>query len=143
MKYYKKYVTTLKNLGQLDLLRMHRIGYVFWQNGFKKESEYYFNEQKRICEESIKMGRSYIAPHYDLAGIYAFMGDRDKAYENLKMWARFPVYPTWWVELIKIDPLFDSIRNEAEFQQIVRDVEAKFQAEHERVSKWMADQGQI
>ena len=35
--------------------------------------------------------------------------------------------------LIHPDPLFDSIRNEPEFQQIVRDVEAKYQAEHERV----------
>jgi tetratricopeptide (TPR) repeat protein len=146
LKYYKKYISTLKNLGQLDLMRMHRIGYVFWQNGFKKEAEYYFNEQKRICEESIKMGRSYsftFRANYDLAGVYAFMGDRDKAYENLRVWVRIPVFPLWWVGIIKEDPLFDSIRAEPEFQQIVRDVEAKYQAEHERVRKWLEDQGML
>ncbi len=58
LKYYKKYIESLKALGQFSARIMHRIGYVYWQNGYKKEAEYYFNEQKRICEESIKMGRS-------------------------------------------------------------------------------------
>ena len=35
---------------------------------------------------------------------------------------------------IRNNPLFDSIRDEPEFQQIIRDVEAKYQAEHERVT---------
>jgi hypothetical protein len=71
------------------------------------------------------------------------MGDRDKAYENLRVLARIPVYPIWWVELIKEDPLFDSIKDEPEFQQIVRDVESKYQAEHERVRKWLEEQGML
>jgi hypothetical protein len=47
------------------------------------------------------------------------------------------------VSLIKTDPLFDSIRNEPEFQQIVRDVETRYQAEHERVKKWLEEQGML
>ncbi len=47
------------------------------------------------------------------------------------------------VSLLKNDPLFDSIRNEPEFQKIVRDVEAKYQAEHERVRKWLEEQGML
>jgi molybdopterin converting factor small subunit len=47
------------------------------------------------------------------------------------------------VSLIKDDPLFESIRDEPEFQQIVRDVEAKYQAEHERVKKWLEEQGML
>jgi len=35
--------------------------------------------------------------------------------------------------------LFDSIRDEPEFQQIVRDLEAKYQAEHERVRQWLEE----
>jgi hypothetical protein len=45
------------------------------------------------------------------------------------------------VNLIKNDPLFDKIRNELEFQQIVRYIEAKYQAVHERVKKWLEEQG--
>jgi molybdopterin converting factor small subunit len=47
------------------------------------------------------------------------------------------------VLLIKSDPLFNSIRNEPEFQQIVKDLEAKYQAEHERVRKWLEKQGKL
>jgi len=36
-------------------------------------------------------------------------------------------------------PIFNSIRDEPEFQQIARDVEAKYQAEHERVRKWLEE----
>jgi hypothetical protein len=45
--------------------------------------------------------------------------------------------------LMKNDPLFNSIRNEPEFQQIVKNVEAKYQAEHERVRKWLQGQGML
>lgn len=37
-----------------------------------------------------------------------------------------------------IDPLFTGIRDEPEFQQIVRDVEAKYLAEHERLQQWLS-----
>ncbi len=47
--------------------------------------------------------------------------------------------PLWMIKDIKNDPLFDSIRDEPEFQQIVRDIEVKYQAEHERVRKWLVE----
>jgi len=48
-----------------------------------------------------------------------------------------------FVMFMKTDPLFNSIRKEPEFQQIVRDVEAKYQAEHERLRKWLEETGQL
>ncbi|MCK5137461.1 MAG: hypothetical protein KAR19_16875 [Bacteroidales bacterium] len=36
-----------------------------------------------------------------------------------------------------LDPLFESIRQEERFQQLVGKMEAKYQAEHERVRKWL------
>ena len=55
---------------------MHRIGYVYWQNGYKKEAEYYFNEQIKYCNKTIELKRlqgHYLYTYYDLAGIYAFI----------------------------------------------------------------------
>ena len=144
LKYFKKYIEKLQTLGQLAPGAMHRIGYVYWQNGYKKEAEYYFNECKRIHEESIKKGRQYgSGAYYDLAGLYAFMGEKEKAYRNLREWALSPVLPFWWINMFKEDPLFDSIRGEPEFQQILRDVEAKYQAEHDRFGKWLEEQGML
>ena len=48
-------------------------------------------------------------------------------------------FPLWWVIQIKVDPLYEPIGDEPEFQQIVRDVEAKFQAEHERIRQWLEE----
>jgi phosphoribosylformimino-5-aminoimidazole carboxamide ribonucleotide (ProFAR) isomerase len=44
---------------------------------------------------------------------------------------------------INKDELFDNIRNEQEFKNIVIDLEAKYQAEHERVKKWLEEQGML
>jgi tetratricopeptide (TPR) repeat protein len=125
---------------------MNRIGYIFWQNGYKEEAEKYFNEQIKYCESGIELGRQYenmLYTYYDLAGVYAFKGEKDKAYENLRKFNKKSMMSSWMVPLIKSDPLFNRIRNEPEFQQNVRDVEAKYQAEHERVRKLLEEQEMI
>jgi TolB-like protein len=155
LKYYKKWLEGLKTRGALAISspfnsnlynNMHRIGYSYWQNGYKKEAEYYFNEQINYCNRMIDSKRLFaqtLYPYYDLASVYAFRGEKDKAYENLRIFNQRKTDPLWMVMLIKTDPLFNSIRNEPEFQQIVRDVEAKYQAEHERVRKWLEEQGML
>lgn len=143
LKYYKKWLERLKEIGSFSVSDMHRIGYIYWKNGYKKEAEYYFDKQIEYCHSLIKSGRPYAQlfyTYYDLAGVYAFRGEKDKAYENLISFNQRQRMPLWMVILIKHDPLFDNMRNEPEFQLIVRDVKAKFQAEHERVRKWLEEQ---
>jgi TolB-like protein len=150
LKYCKEFVTRRKNLlgseyfvaGAIN----HRIGYAYWKNGYKKGSEYYFNKQLDECNNQIKSRRPWSQlyfTYYDIAGVYAFRGDKDKAYKNLRIFNQRKVEPLWILSLIKNDPLFNSIRNEPEFQQIVSDTEAKYQAEHERVAKWLEEQGML
>lgn len=145
LKYWERYIEVLKSQGDAEAMHhMNRIGYIFWKNGYKEEAEKYFNDQIKYCESSIEFGRHYenmLYTYYDLAGVYAFKGERDKAYENLRKFNKKPMMSLWMVSLIKTDPLFNSIRNESEFQKIVKDVEAKYQAEHERVKKWLEEQG--
>ena len=75
--------------------------------------------------------------------MYAFLGDKEKAYQYLDEFNKKNIYPIWWVTFIKHDPLFDSIREEDRFQKISQNVEAKYQAEHERVRKWLEEQGDL
>ena len=37
--------------------------------------------------------------------------------------------------------MFAGIRNEERFQKVLQKTEAKYQAEHERVRKWLEEQG--
>jgi len=141
LEYIIKYVERLEELGSVDLNDMVEIGYVYWQNGYKEEAEYYFKEQINYCNSMIELGRRYadlfFLTYYDLASVYAFKGEKDKAYENLRIFNQRQVEHSWMVRSIKDDPIFDSIRDEPEFQQIVRDVEAKYRAEHEKVRQWL------
>ena len=74
----------------------------------------------------------------DLAAVYAFRGEKDKAYKNLRIFNQRQRMSMWIVNF-KNEPFFDSLRDEPEFQQIVRDFEAKYQAEHERVRQWLEE----
>jgi tetratricopeptide (TPR) repeat protein len=142
----EKTVNQLKKSGNLPLIFSHRIGYAYWKAGKYKEAEPYFNDQIKFGLESIKLGRSYastVPQYYDLAATYAFLGDKNKAYQYLDEFNTLNFYPSWLISLIKNDPLFDNIRNEERFQKILQNMEAKYQAEHERVRKWLEEKGKI
>jgi len=144
--YAKKANNEIVKKGYLPLYFSHRVGYAFWKAGKFKEADYFFKEQIKYDSESIRLGREIASgksAQYDLAAVYAFLGDKKKAFQNLKEWVKMPVCPLWWLTYLKYDPLFDSIRNIPEFQQIVKDMETKYQAEHERVKKWIEEQGML
>lgn len=140
LKYYKIWVDKLNASGKLLINEMQRVAYAYWINGYTSEADYYFDIQMEYCNNLINTGRPFAQSfftYYDRAGIYAFRGDKMKAYDDLKIFTQSQGY--WLHEAIAGDPLFESIRNEPEFQQIVRIMEAKYQTEHERVRQWLEE----
>ena len=82
--------------------------------------------------------------YFDLASVYAFTGEKGKAYEILNSISHYPIITISMVDDMKIyNPLFSSIRNEPEFQRILKVMDTKYQAEHERVRKWLEEQGKL
>jgi hypothetical protein len=77
--------------------------------------------------------------YYDLAATYAFTGETEKAIENLRIWIARPVMDANIMWFFRTDPLFNPIRDNPDFQQIMNEAEAKYQAEHERVRQWLKD----
>jgi tetratricopeptide (TPR) repeat protein len=139
---YKRILEDPDYFSDIHLFSYHRIGLAYWKSGYKEEGEYYFEEQIKTLNEINALGRGIgdsIRTSYDLAAVYAFLGEKDKAYNLLEKYYSHSFAGLYGLSLIKNDPLFDSIRNEPEFQQIVRDVEAKYQAEHERVRHWLEE----
>jgi TolB-like protein/Tfp pilus assembly protein PilF len=147
LMFYKIYIERRNSLGQFDLQGTHRIGYAFWENGYKKEAEYYFDKQIEYCNEQINLERPLASRllyvYYDLAAVYAFRGDKDKAYKNLKIFNQMQRIPIAFIPYLKSDPLFENIRNEEEFQKIVRGTELKGHAERERLRKWLEEKGML
>lgn len=124
----------------------HRVGYALWQAGKFEEAKYYFNQQIKYCEESIKLNRDYAIRNYaayDLAATYAFLGEKGKAYKYLDDFDRNKSCQLIWLTIARYDPLFESIRNEERFKKILQDLGTKYQAEHERVRKWLEENQMI
>jgi hypothetical protein len=142
LKYYNKLEKRFKTMNRpLEGITPFLIGYAYWVNGHNKEAEYYFNRGLEINFKRIELGqhRANFNSNYSLACIYAFKGDKDKAYEYLKLFNQRPRMPLNMLKNFKNNPLFDNIRDEPEFQQFLQDIEAKYQAEHERVGKWLEE----
>jgi TolB-like protein/Tfp pilus assembly protein PilF len=122
------------------------IGWSYLQIGDKEKAEYYISKQIGYTNKQIEIGRmtNIESQKYGvLADVYALRGEKDKVYKNLRNISQMKIINFATVTLLKFDPLLVSLRKEPEFQQIVRDVEAKYQAEHERVSKWLAEKGEL
>jgi hypothetical protein len=117
------------------------IGDVYLKNGFKEDANKWYNKQVKLSEESLKLGRFLgIGANLDLAIAYAKLGEKPKVYENLRILARPRVCQYWLLGMVKDERALDSFRNEPEFQKILKEMESKYQAEHERVRKWLEEQ---
>jgi TolB-like protein/Tfp pilus assembly protein PilF len=143
---YESLIDDMNERSNFDLIWAHRIAYAYSINGLTEKAEFYFDMQIEYSLALINLNRpwaQYYFPYYDLAGVYAFRGENEKAYENLNAFNQIKEVPYWMDVLIKRDPLFDSIRDEAEFQQIVSEVEAKYKLSHERVRQWLEENAML
>jgi TolB-like protein/tetratricopeptide (TPR) repeat protein len=133
LKYFREYLSLVDD-------ESPQVAYSFWQNGFKKEAEKYFNERQEWCRSILETDRPYLQlfwAYYELACIYSFRGDKENAIRYLKMYAQNTNCELYMLTHVKDDPLFDPIRNEPEFRQILREMETNYQALHEKVGKWL------
>jgi hypothetical protein len=123
-------------------MQVSYIGYIYWRKGYEDKSESFFNElisyQHDRIESDPEIPYNYYA-HYSLAGIYAFKGQKEKAYKHLNTWHQEQKVCMSEILRIRYNPLFDNIRHEPEFQKIDKEIEVKFQAEHERVKQWLEE----
>jgi tetratricopeptide (TPR) repeat protein len=90
-------------------------------NGKKEEAMKYFNQQIDFCNESIRQNDPYGSGNatYDLAGVYAFLGNKKEAYKWLRQYEKLG-FIDGLHEYIKADRLFDNLRDDDEFKEIVK-----------------------
>jgi TolB-like protein/Flp pilus assembly protein TadD len=121
----------------------HRVGMILWMNGKKDEAMEYFNRQISYCTESINQKDPYGngSAAYDLAGVYAFLGNREEAYRWLREYEKLG-FSSGIQEYIKVDPLFDNLRNDEEFKEIVKRANDKA-AEIRAEIREMEERGEI
>jgi len=147
LKYGAKWIELMKAAGWLGRNDRHRVGYYYWLKGLDEEADYYFNLQIDYGLREIELQRNRaeinLNTYYDLAATYAFTGETEKAIENLRIWLTRPVMDANIMWFFRTDPLFNPIRDNPDFQQIMNEAEAKYQAEHERVRQWLEENGML
>ena len=120
-------------------INIHRFAHIYNETGNEQEAEALFKIYEDILLSKIELGREGIFAYYDLAGIYAYLGKKEEALTLLNPLSHLNKPYDWFITLINHDPLFDSIRDESIFQQLIRELEIKSQLEHERVRQWLEE----
>jgi len=110
---YAEAITELREALQLsegDSNELAALGQVFAQSGNRAEA------QKILRELMQRSARTYVQPMW-IASIYAALGDKEEAIN----WLRRAVGDrSVWLIYLKVDPLFDSLRPDPRFTDLVR-----------------------
>jgi adenylate cyclase len=110
-KEYRKYYPD-----QLDVRQ--RIGLAYWLDGQKEKGRTLLMEALQEYEESAERLKINDMIGYDQAGVYATLGDTKKALDILRdKNCNLPVGLDYYIQ---IDPLFQNLWGNAEFQAIVQ-----------------------
>lgn len=110
----------------------HRWAIALWKAGKKPDFA------QKLFDSSFAREKVNHPISYDLAGMYAYKGDKENAYRILK-----EVNWEWGMPyLIKVDPLFDNLRNDKEFKDIVQKALDEKTKQREKIRK-MEDAGEL
>ena len=135
----------LKNeTGDIGLYNLHRDALIYWETGRKDKAKELFGKQIKYCKESIRLNRWYALDgmaYYDMAAVYAFLNEKEKAYEILHKLETVG-FRAIILSFIKIDPLYKNLRNDEEFRQIVQRQEAKYAKIRKEVNEALKNERQ-
>jgi len=138
--YYRSMMDIVSEQG-LDLYNGEKakIGLILSKLGYEAESQRYFQEYFQWAENDHSVYK-----HLSLAAYYSYMGDTEKAIEHMRLFSEQENYPYWYILFLNMDdPLFDSVDNLPEFQQILSKIKVKFWSYHNQIRDTLRKKGLI
>lgn len=143
LKFYQSWYEGASKSSERDFnITLFRMALAYWENGLFEEAEYYFDQQIHFNQKESELGRlkdQLLYNYLALAAIQAFRGEKEKALENLKIFSAKKSMPIFDPAYIEHEPFFDKVKDDPEFQAIFQEIEAKYQACHERVGQWLEE----
>jgi TolB-like protein/Tfp pilus assembly protein PilF len=143
LEYFERFLERGELTSWSDYTSRHRLAAVLFQNNQKEEAEKYLFEQIAFCEELLEeetYRASFVGVFYDMAGCYALLGEKEKAFEYLRLTTE--EHREKWLAILNYlqdDSLLDKIRDDPEFQRIAEDYEALWQKRHEEIRQWLVE----
>jgi tetratricopeptide (TPR) repeat protein len=134
--YYKKFVD-MRERQHMELFKNMdlNISIVYEKMGFKEKSEELLRTYKQFADED----KSIYKPLYE-AMYYARLNDKQKAIENLKLFAQRDNFQ-YWILLLDTEPLVDGIKNDPEYKAVMKEIESKFWARKEKIREHLEEEG--
>lgn len=93
----------------------HRYAHILWLKGEKGEAKKQFELALKKLLADVNSGSRYNGQEYDIAGIYNFLGDKEKAYE----WLGKMAFGEYTYKLIRVDPLFKDLLGTPRYEKIM------------------------
>ena len=110
----------------------HRYAYALWENGKYDSAKLMFDVQIKTFEKELELGRiERNDPHYNLAGIYAFLEEYDKAFEHL----RKHQFTSGLEIYAERDPLFKNLQDNQEFKTIIQKAKDEKQVLRDKIER--------
>ena len=140
----EKYTTSMKQQGR-KIEPDHYFGYIYLKNGRKEEAKYHLEGSIKYRLQFIELNKPVkkSPPNLGLTYIYAGLGNKAKALEYLRVVNSCPpfLYTCSQIALFKINPMIDCIRKEPEYLEFLKNAEARYQEEHNKVEKLLLAEG--
>jgi hypothetical protein len=119
-------------------------GYWLLRAGKKEEADAVFEWTIQSVNELVDAKRvSIINGNSDiiLASIYSVRKQPGKALEQLRNLLKFEAIPIWLVTSIRMNPMFDNLRELPEFQALQKEFEFRYEREREKARKVLRKEG--
>ncbi len=129
-------------MNMLSVRVSHRFGELLVLTGQKERGMEMINRQLNLNKRLIELGREDLGLVYDLAGIYSFKGEKEKAFIWMKRfekehgWLRYSGLNL----LVRFDPQFDNLRDEQQFNDWVHRGEIQLETEKRKVRDYLASE---
>ncbi len=141
--FFEKLIDLMNASGYTIYISMKWISYAYRKNGEMKLAEFYLEKELERWNSLIEQRRN---PGLLLqrAMVFAYRGMKEEALTDLRELYDLQANQDYKnISMMTDWPFFDNIRDDPEFQKILTDMKAKYQAEHEKVRKWLEENNML
>ncbi len=119
------------------------IGFIYLKTGNEQVGKDYLEQESKRMEKAInKVWATYLIKVW-LAETYSALGEKEKAFEQLRLLKNYDRIYSTQLYLLKYSPFFDNIRDEPEFKEIVQSIEDRYLPKQKCVEEVLREFGEI
>ena len=138
-KYYEKFAEARKKY-DLDIYPHEdiKVGMVYEKMGLDEQAADFFNTYAEYCESDESIYKSA-----SMAIKYVHEGKKDKAIEQLKIFATQDNYQYWILLFMEMDPLIKPLKSHPEYEGIIKKINDKFWKNQAKLRMSLEEKGLI